>query len=105
MLELTKFGDIASEQGEPEYTGKKVCGLGGWNVSHKNKFNKKKHQDTHIRNKNNFCYNVNSLVAVDADERMTLWYQRNGRNVPKMHQVRHFNRAGKLNAIAWGVSE
>lgn len=42
MLELTKFGDIASEQGEPEYTGKKVCGLGGWNGSHGMKFNKKK---------------------------------------------------------------
>lgn len=29
MLELTKFGDIASEKEEPECTGKKVGGLGG----------------------------------------------------------------------------
>lgn len=105
MLELTKFGDIASEQGEPEYTGKKVCGLGGWNGSHGMKFNKKKHQDTHVGNKDNFCCNVTSLVAVDMDERMALGHQRNRRNVPEMHQVRYFNRDGKPNATAWGVSE
>lgn len=29
MLELTKFGDIASEKGEPEYTVKEAGGLGG----------------------------------------------------------------------------
>lgn len=51
MLELTKFGDIAGEKGEPEYTGKKAGGLGGWNGSQEMKFNKKKHQPGHTRRK------------------------------------------------------
>lgn len=104
MLELTKFGDIASETGEPEYTGNKVGGLGGWNGAHEIALNKKKHRDTRVGIKN-FCYDVTLLVAVDRDERMALRNLRNRRNVPKTHQVRYFKRDGKLNAIAWGVSK
>lgn len=69
------------------------------------KFSKKKHQDTRVGNKKNFCYDVTSLVAVYRDERMAFRHQRNRRNVPKMHQVRYFNRDGKLDTITWGVSE
>lgn len=97
MLELTKFGDVASEKGERECAGKKVGGLGGWNGSHEMQFNKKKHQDTHVGNKKNFCQDVTSLVAVDRDEGMALGHQRNSRKVPKMHQVQYFNRDGKMN--------
>ena len=48
---------------------------------------------------------MTSLVIVDRDERMALRCQRNRKNVPKMHQVRNFNRDGKLNANTWGVRE
>ena len=83
---------------------RKCVALGvGMGVMKRN-FNKKKHQDTQVENKN-FCYNVTSLATVDMDERMALRHQRNRRNVPKMHRVRYFNRDGKLNAMTWRVSE
>lgn len=105
MLELTKFGDIASEKGEPERTGKKVGGLGGWSGRHEAKLNKKKHKNVHVGNKKNFCYDVTALVAVARDERMALGHQKNGRSVPEKHQLRYFVGDGRLNAITWGISK
>lgn len=63
MLELTKFGDIASEKGEPECTGKKVGGLGGWSDRHEMELSKKKHMDTHVGNEKNPCYDMTALGA------------------------------------------
>lgn len=101
MLELTKFGDTASEKGEPECTGKKAGGLGGWSDRHEMELSKKKHMDTHVGNEKNPCYDMTALGADAGDERMALRNQRNRRNVPKMDLQRNLVRDGKLNA--WAV--